>query len=176
MLIVSFKVRRSDFVWMYLGSWGLWIAIAPGLVGLAIGLSGIVPGLVGLPVNPDVPLTNVLFMVGFGLIALVVGPAYLCFLLARMNRIGEVVGKTVALSIDARGVWDWPLAEEIDTTWANASKARRLGGVTTLLFPQFGTRRGWIPIPDRALSVRDRQVFRDLLASNGLTRSHLSRP
>jgi len=103
---VGFEVRRSDFIWMYLGSWGLPIALAPGLLLIVIGLSGIVPMFLGLPRDPTIPFANYLFLGAVGLAALVAGPAYLCFLLAKGNGIDRVVGRTVSLRIDDAGVWD----------------------------------------------------------------------
>ena len=167
-IIVSFAVRRSDFNWMYVGSWGMWLAVAPGLLLLGIGLSGIVPPAIGLSRNTTVPVANYLFFVLSGLTALVAGPVYLCFLLGKVNRVREVVGRTVTLQIDDRGVWGWPMSVDLETDWRHMRRARHLGGVTALPFRKFGTRANWVPIPDRALTLGQQQALRALLASKGL--------
>ena len=167
---VGFEVRRSDFIWMYLGSWGLPIALAPGLLLIVIGLSGIVPMFLGLPRDPTIPFANYLFLGAVGLAALVAGPAYLCFLLAKGDGIDRVVGRTVSLRIDDAGVWGWPLAKEIDTSWEHVRRARSLGGVIALPFRKFATREGWVPIPERALTPGQRRDLWVLLAAKRLAK------
>jgi hypothetical protein len=43
-----------------------------------------------------------------------------------------------------------------------------LGGVITLPFRQFGTRAGWVAVPERAMTADQLAEFRALLSSKGL--------
>jgi hypothetical protein len=84
---------------------------------------------------------------------------------------GKLVGTTVHLSVDADGVSGWPLAPEMDRSWSTIRRARSLRGVVTLPFRQFGTRAGWVPVPERAMAPEQLSEFRGLLASKGLIKA-----
>jgi hypothetical protein len=152
---MAYEVRRSDFVWMYLGSWAARIAIAPGLLLI----------LIGIPTNPRIPFVNYLFLIVAGLVFLVVAPLALCWILMAMYGANRVVGQTVHFTIDDEGIRGWPIAEYIDTSWSRAGRARRLRGVITVPFHQCGTRAGWVPIPERAIDPGKRDELLAQLAA-----------
>jgi hypothetical protein len=152
---ISFEVQRSDFVSMYVGSWGARIAMAPGLLLI----------LIGIPTNPKFPLTDSLFFLIPGAVLLVAGPFALAWILMGMYGANRVAGQTVHLTIDDEGIHGWPIAEYVDTSWARAGRARRLRGVITVPFHQFGTRAGWVPIPERAIDPERRDELMALLSA-----------
>jgi hypothetical protein len=105
-----------------------------------------------------------------------VGPAFIVLGLIVLNRTEQLVGETVRLQIDDEGVRGWPLAEDLDTSWDRVRRARRLGGVIALPFRNFGTRAGWIPIPERALTPEQLSDLRVLLAKKGLMKRPAASP
>jgi hypothetical protein len=156
-LEVSYTVRRSDVVWMYLGSWAARMLLIPGILCI----------LFGLPTNPKYMTAELLFMV-FGVVCLVGAPLLLSRMLMSMYGTDRLVGTSVQLKIDDRGIRGWPLAADMDTSWPRVRRARRLRGVITVPFRQFGTRAGWVPIPERALSSGQLETLRLLLKAKGL--------
>jgi hypothetical protein len=155
-LRISFTVRWSDFIWMYLGSWGPRIAAIPGIVMMLI------------PIGRAAPLTTYLFFEVGGLAVALVSFTYVCVGLLGWNNVARVVGKAVALEIDDNGVSGWPLGGDLDSSWWRIRKAYRLHGVTVLPFRNYGTRAAWVPIPDRALTTDQLDQLRELLVAKGL--------
>jgi hypothetical protein len=159
---ISYVVRRSDFFWMYCGSWAARIALWPGVVALVFGVSGL-----GTP--DATPLGTVALFVALGLILLVVTPVLLCLILMSSYGASSVNGTFVQLRIDDRGVSGWPIAPDMDRTWPRIRRVHSLRGVVTLPFRQFGTRAGWVPVPVRALTREQLETFRKLLEHHGVS-------
>jgi hypothetical protein len=160
-LDVAFVVRRSDLLWMYLGSTGAMVSAVPGLVMLIVMV-------VGLPsAGPrltDYPLLASAF-VGLTLL----GPIGTAFALIGMYGGGRLVGKRVDLRIDGSGVHGWPIAPDMERTWSKIGLARRNRGVLTLPFQEsVRLRAGWVPIPERALTPEQLAQLRGFLAWRGL--------
>lgn len=156
---ISYRVRLSDLVWMYLGSWAARMMMSPGLVLLVAGLSGLA--------TPDAPSANTAArLVVAGAALAVLGPAFYCF--GMIHGISHVRGTTVHLTIDDDGVSGWPIASDMDRSWPRIRRARKLGGVLTLPFRQLGTRAGWVPVPERAMTPGQLQDLLGLLAYHGL--------
>jgi hypothetical protein len=155
-LQVVYTVRRADLLKMYLGSWAAWITVVPGIVCFLFGIGGLT--------SPKDPVSTDLLFIAFGVFFLLVGPLGLSLVLIRMYG-GRLIGTVVHLFVDDVGVWGWPLAADIETTWPKVRRARKLGGVITIPFRQLGTRAGWVPVPERALSQEDREALRRLLTA-----------
>ena len=159
-LEVTYVVSRWDVVSMYLGSWAARMVAAPGV---AIAVMAI------LSLPPDhVPLTEKIEVLGLGLACAIVAPLLLVWVLVSMYQTARLIGKKVHLVIDDGGVQGWPLAPYQDRSWPRIRKVRRLWGVITLPFRQFGTRAGWVPVPERALTTEQLTAFRALLTSKGV--------
>ena len=159
---VSYTVRRSDFVLMYLGSWAARCTLVPGLLSVAIGIPY---------VNPQGPIGTNMTFIAFGIFLMVVGPLALCWLLMGAYGSSKVVGSTVHLRIAGHGLSGWPLYPHMDRSWPRIRRARSFGGVIALPFRQFGTRAGWVPVPERAFSTEELKAFRALLKSKNLLKS-----
>jgi hypothetical protein len=157
-LEVTYTVKRSDIAWMYLGSWAAKIAAVPGLLVI----------LIGLPTNPKFPLSEALGFMAFGAVCVVAGPLLLLWMLMGMYGTNRLIGHTVKLHISSNGVRGWPPAEDVPTTWQKIRRIHRLRGVITLPFQKFGTRAGWIPIPERALSSEELATLHTLLRDKGV--------
>lgn len=141
-LEISYKVRLSDLAWMYLGSWAARMMMSPGLLLLLAGLSQLA--------NPDAQPDLVVRGIAAGAAFTVLGPALYCF--AMIYGISHVRGTTVHLTIDDDGVSGWPIATDMDRSWPRIRGARKLRGVITLPFRELGTRAGWVPVPERAMT------------------------
>jgi len=131
---ISYRVRLSDLVWMYLGSWAARMMMSPGLVLLVAGLSGLA--------TPDAPSANTAArLVVAGAALAVLGPAFYCF--GMIHGISHVRGTTVHLTIDddgSRAGLSQPIWTEVGrgsdghASWAafsrcrSASSGRELGG------------------------------------------------
>ncbi len=153
---VTYTVRRSDSVWMYLGSWSARIALIPGILILVI------------PIGRAGSISEFLVFLGWGSLCLIGMPALLCLQLLAINQANRVIGKTVTLRIDETGVSGWPLAGDLDCSWWRIRKVHSLRGVLTLPFRNYGTRLAWVPIPDRALDPGQRMQLAALLRSEGV--------
>jgi hypothetical protein len=162
-LEVTFIVSRWDVISMYLGSWG---ARMSGLIGAVL----IAIAILSLP-SGRVPLDEKIGVFGLGLACAILGPLGFVWGVTLMYGTRGLVGKKVHLNIDDSGVRGWPLAPYQDRSWPRVRKARRLRGVITLPFRQFGTRAGWVLVPERALSAEQLMAFRALLASKGLMKA-----
>jgi hypothetical protein len=160
-LEVTYLVRRWDVMSMYVGSWGARIsaAIGAGLVAMAI---------VSLP-DGQLPVDEKIRVLVLGLALALLAPIALVWMLMSMYGTGRLIGKKVSLIIDDTGVRGWPLAPYQDRTWPRIRKVRRLRGVITLPFRQFGTRAGWVALPERALTAEQLTQFRALIREKGLT-------
>jgi hypothetical protein len=157
-ITVSYKVRVSDLAWMYVGSWAVRLMLAPGLFELVVAAT---------PGHP-----NSLEDAIVGLVALVVGPLVVVLGLPVFNRTLPLIGTTVHLRIDDTGVQGWPAAGGLDQTWRRVRRVRRLRGVITIPFRQRQLdRRGWVPIPERALSPEQASFLADLFELKGLSKS-----
>jgi hypothetical protein len=152
-LVVSYTVRWSDFVWMYLGSWGARIAAVPGIVFMLI------------PIGESGPLAQFLFFEVAGLALAIGGLLYVCVGLLIRHGVGRVVGKTVTIQLDGEGISGWSLAGDLDCSWWRVRKAYRVHGVTCLPFRHTGTHAAWVAIPDRALTKAEQLRLRDILAA-----------
>lgn len=148
---------------MYLGSWGARISAAIG-AGLAVMV------IVSLP-DGTLPMDEKIRLFGFGVALAVLGPLLLVWMLLSMYGTGRLVGKEVHLVIDDDGVRGWPVGPYQDRSWSRIRKVRRLGGVITLPFRQFGSRAGWVPIPERAMTPQQIDDFRALLVANDLMKA-----
>lgn len=83
--------------------------------------------------------------------------------------LGRLLDLPINIHIDGTGIEGWPFWPDLDHTWESIKAARRLRGVITLPFPDpLGLRRGWVVIPERALSQQQRVEFNELLESRGL--------
>lgn len=83
--------------------------------------------------------------------------------------LGRLLDLPINIHIDGTGIEGWPFWPDQDRTWESIKAARRLRGVITLPFPDpLGLRRGWVVIPERALSQQQRVEFNELLESRGL--------
>jgi hypothetical protein len=162
-LEVTYTVRRWDVISMYVGSWGARTSAAIG-VGLAVMV------IVSLP-DGTLPIDEKIKLFGFGVALAVLGPLLLAWMLLSMYGTGRLVGKEVHLVIDDKGVRGWPVAPYQDRSWPRIRKVRRLGGVITLPFRQFGSRAGWVPIPARALTTQQLEELDALLVDNGLIKA-----
>ena len=172
-LEVTYTVSRWELLSMYLGSWGARMSAAIGA-----GLAVIV--VVSLP-DGTVPLDEKIRLFGFGVALAVLGPLLLSWMLLSMYGTGRLVGTEVHLVIDDDGVRGWPVAPYQDRSWSRIRRVRRLGGVITLPFRQFGSRAGWVPIPERAMTPQQLEEFHTLLIGNGLMKApkpvgHAGRP
>jgi hypothetical protein len=156
LMSIGYVVRWSDFAAMYLGSWSVRLLAVPGLL------------LMAAPLGTSAPLVSYVLLIGGGFLLALVGVAYTAIGMARWDRAASVVGRSITLRIDDDGVWGWPLAVDLDTSWGCLRKARRFWGVNTLPFRNHRTRAGWIPIPDRALSPEERKSLLDLLKRRGV--------
>jgi hypothetical protein len=162
-LRISFTIRFSDLLSMYLGSWAARIAALPGFVFLVIVLAA-------WPPPADIPIGSYLGMLIASVGFLVLGPLLLTYFLFGMYGARSLVGSTVHLQLDETGLAGWPLAPELDREWTTVRRVRRLRGVTTLPFRQFGTRAGWVAVPDRAMSQTEFSTFFGLLIRRGLAK------
>jgi hypothetical protein len=160
-LEISYEVELPDLLWMYLGSWAARISAAPGLFCVFVVLAA-------WPPPADVPLASYVGMLGASLVFTALGPALLLYFLFGQYRARRLVGTTVHLLLDDRGVEGWPIGAGINRTWPRIRRARKLRGVTTLPFREFGTRAGWVPIPDRAMNPEQLSAFECLLHSKGV--------
>ena len=160
-LEVNYVVRRWDVLSMYLGSWGARIAAAPGAVIVLMVVLALPSG--------RISLSEKVTMFGFGLASAILVPLGVVLLLMAQYGTARLVGKEVHLSIDGSGVHGWPLAPYQDRSWPRIRKVRRLRGVITLPFRQFGTRAGWVPVPERALEPEQLAALWDLLVRKGIT-------
>ncbi len=160
-IVISYKVRLSDLVWMYLGSWAVRMLAAPGLFLLLVAATP--------------PYVNVLADVEVGLASMVLAPIAAVVGLSVYNRTLPLIGTTVRLRIHEAGVQGWPAATGLDQTWPHVHRVRAFRGVTTIPFRQLGmpqgARRGWVPIPERALSTEQASFLKDLFERNGLAKS-----
>lgn len=159
-LEVVYVVSRWDVISMYLGSWGARVS-----GGLGVGLA--LMAVVSLP-NGRVPMEEKVQVIGLGLAIAILGPLLFVWMLVSMYGTTSLVGRKVHLIIDESGVRGWPLAPYQDRTWPRIRKVRRLRGVITLPFRQFGTRAGWVPLPERAFTPDELIAFRALLTAKGL--------
>ena len=166
---ITYTVRLSDLAWMYLGSWAARLAALPGLSLMAAWV-------MGWPPPADIPVATYFAFLGISIVTAAAGPLLLLPMLFMMNGTLKVVGTTVHLSVDNDGLSGWPLAPEIERTWPRIRHARRLHGVITLPFRQFGTRAGWVPMPERAMTSEQLVSIRALLASKGLMKAAKSAP
>jgi hypothetical protein len=133
----------------------------------APGVAIVAMAILSLP--PDqVPLTEKIEVFGLGLACAILAPLVLVWVLVSMYRTTRLVGKKVHLVVDDLGVQGWPLAPYQDRSWPRIRRVRRLRGVTTLPFRQFGTRAGWVAVPERALTTEQLSAFRALLISKGV--------
>lgn len=160
-LEVQYTLRLADLLSMYLGSWAARIAAAPGVICLLLLL-------VGWPPPADVPVASYLGMAVVAAMGAAGGPLLLIYMLFVRYQARSLVGTKIRLSIDDAGLWGWPLASQIDRSWPRVRRARRFRGVITLPFREFGTRAGWVQVPERALTAKQLAEFRGLLASKGL--------
>jgi hypothetical protein len=159
-LEVVYIVSRWDVVSMYLGSWAARMVAAPGVAIVAMAI---------LSLPPDhVPLAQKIGVLGLGLACAILAPLGLVWVLVSMCGTTRLVGKKVHLVIDDAGVQGWPLAPYQDRTWPRIRKVRRLRGVITLPFRQFGTRAGWVAVPECAFTAEQLTGFRALLISKGV--------
>lgn len=141
-LEVTYVVSRWDVVSMYLGSWGARMAAAPGVAIMLISILSFPSGRISLAEKTQV--------LGFGLALAIMAPLGVALGLMSMYQTARLIGKKVHLVMDDAGVQGWPLAPYQDRSWPRIRKVRRLWGVITLPFRQFGTRAGWVPVPERA--------------------------
>jgi hypothetical protein len=157
---ISYTVRLSDLVWMYLGSQAARIAAAPGSVCLVLVV-------IGWP-SAGIPVTTGLEFLGVCLAFTALGP--LMFLLAALSMYGArgLVGTTVHLSVDDKGVRGWPLLPDADRTWPRIGRVREMRGVITMPFRKFGTRAGWVPVPRRAMTADHLTELLGFLATKGV--------
>jgi hypothetical protein len=118
----------------------------------APGVAIVLLGILGLP-SSDGSWGVTIEAIGFGVACAVVAPLLLVWMLLSMYHTARLIGKKVHLVIDDAGVQGWPLAPYQDRSWPRIRKVRRLRGVITLPFRQFGTRAGWVPVPERALTT-----------------------
>jgi len=161
---IVYEVRRSDLVSMYLGSWGARLAAIPGLVCFFVVLAA-------WPPPADDPIASYLGMLGASVLFTALGPLVFLYFMFGMYGAGRLVGTTVHLSVDDEGVSGWPLAPGLDRTWPTIRRARTLRGVVTLPFRQFGTRAGWVPVPERAMPPAQLSAFLGLLSNRGLIKA-----
>jgi hypothetical protein len=133
----------------------------------APGVAVVLVGILGLP-SSDGSWGVMIEAIGFGLACAILAPLVLVWVLVSMYRTTRLVGKKVHLVVDDLGVQGWPLAPYQDRSWPRIRRVRRLRGVTTLPFRQFGTRAGWVAVPERALTAEQLTAFRALLISKGL--------
>ena len=159
-LEVTYVVSRWDVASMYLGSWGARMVAAPGVAIVLLAILSLPSG--------RISLTEKIQVLGFGLALAILAPVGLVLVLMSMYGIARLIGKKVHLVIDDAGVQGWPLAPYQDRSWPRIRKVRRLRGVITLPFRQFGTRAGWVPVPERALTTEQLTAFRALLTSKGV--------
>jgi hypothetical protein len=159
-LEVTYVVSRWDVVSMYLGSWAARMVAAPG-VGLVL------LAITQLP-NARYSLMDKIQTFGLWLALAILAPLVLVLALMSMHGTTRLVGKKVHLVIDDAGVQGWPLAPYQDRTWPRIRKVRRLRGVITLPFRQFGTRAGWVAVPECAFTAEQLTGFRALLISKGV--------
>ncbi len=159
-LEIVYTLTLSDLVWMYLGSWAARMAAAPGFLCVVFCVAG-------WP-SAGIPIASYLEILGACLVFMALGP--LLFLLGALGMYGSrrFVGTTVRLSIDDQGVRGWPLAKEMRLTWAQIRRVRSVRGVITLPFRHFGTRAGWVPVPERAMTAGQLTDFLSLLADKGV--------
>jgi hypothetical protein len=162
---ITYEVRRSDLLWMYLGSWGARIAAMPGALFLLVLL-------IGWPPDDDSQRGAVLLVMVFALAAAVTAPIVLCAALMLQNGTLRLIDSDVRIRIDDHGVRGWPIEPQMDRRWPLIRRARTLRGVITLPFQErAGFRAGWVPIPERAMTPQQRAYLRDLLLSKGLVKN-----
>ena len=134
--------------------------MCPGLVAAALGLLGLTP--------PLFHAYSVVVLVAFCVAMMVLAPIVLSLGLMSMYGASAVTGRTVHLRIDDRGVHGWPIASDMDRTWSRIRRVHSLRVVVALPFRQLGTRAGWVPVPERALTPEQLVAFRELLKSKGV--------
>jgi hypothetical protein len=159
-LEVTYVVSRRDVVSMYLGSWAARIVAAPGVAIMLVSI-------LSLP-SERISLAEKMQVLGFGLALAILAPLGVILVLMSMYQTARLIGKKVHLVIDDAGVQGWPLAPYQDRSWPRIRKVRRLRGVITLPFRQFGTRAGWVPVPEHALTTEQLTAFRALLTRKGV--------
>lgn len=158
-LEINYVVTRWDVISMYLGSWGARLTALPGIVLMVMAI---------LSWSSSLPMGEKVEVLGVGLVSAAAAPAALVYYLCARYRTLRIVGGKVRLVVDESGVHGWPVAPYQDRSWPRMGKARRLRGVITLPFHQFGTRAGWVPVPERALTAEQLAMLKVLLAGRGL--------
>jgi hypothetical protein len=158
---LTYRLRFFDLYWMYFGNRTLLYATSIGGVMLAFMCFA-------LSYWADLPVA-----IGFIVGGPILGPVGYMIATGTASHLYSTVG----LVIDDKGVRGWPAAPGIDRSWGRLDQARMRRSVLVLefLWYGYGSRRGWVAVPLRAVDPARLEAFGALvrghtgLAVNGGT-------
>jgi hypothetical protein len=152
---ITASIRRSSLFWMVQDSWTCRGGV---LVGLVFAVSA--------PTTPD-PVALASLGLAFVAVCLVALPFYTMWLAGY----SALVGRTVHLVIDGRGVRGWPVGEDNVRSWGEARRVWRRPGVVVVQYSRWGMKPGArLAIPWNGLDPGQRTTLRELLMSKGLVK------
>ena len=140
-VIVTYKLRFSDLYWM-------WETSAAGLIGTAAFVS---LGLMFIAVVLEPADNPVAADVGVGILFLLLAPILVPFLMLFASGKFQMIGRSVRITFDDRGVDGWPVAAFRTTDWDDLRHPRLESRVLVLPF-SWPFADAWAVVPARAFS------------------------